>query len=109
MPPLFQSIRGKVGEVTIPALGAHIGTIVDWSLMRREPSASPVGGPWVFRAAFSYLNPHLFNDEDLPKQILVRVGPNQYRLKGPFGRTDLGELSLLIEGVDLEHVDTEPD
>ena len=71
----LKTVRGSIGEVSIPSMGATVGKLAKWSLERREDRTSGVG-VYVFRGAFSYLNPYLFKEESLRKEIRVRLGNN---------------------------------
>lgn len=101
---MFKRISGIYGEVTIPSIGLHIGTMEDWTLTRREETP-PGLGEWNLRAVFSYVNTFAFNSEDWKKEIRITLGDKrrgkQYRLEPTNGRTVLDGRSLLIEGVTL--------
>lgn len=107
----LKSMRGIEGEVTLPALGAVIGTMQKWSLTRREDGSRNSG--YRLHAVFSYLNPLLFNESSLTKQITVAIRDRdrsvnkQYRLEPvPGQRMVLEGMSLLIEGVSIWPVET---
>lgn len=68
----LKSITGVEGEVTIPSIGATIGTTQKWALSRRD-DRSGSEGIYTFQVAFSYLNVNLFREESLRKEIRVRV------------------------------------
>jgi len=96
-------VRGIEGEVTIPALGATIGTFAKWTLARSEDGHS-TESEFVLRGAFSYLNPILWADESLSKRITIRLGKDgrQYLLvQKPDRRTVLEGASIIMEGVTL--------
>lgn len=101
----FNKVQGTEGSVTIPSLGAVIGTMQSWSLHRRG-DIGPKEGLYDLRAVFSYLNPHLFNDPDYAqrRQILVTIARGkQYRLVlGEDSKVTLDGRSLLIERVGLD-------
>jgi hypothetical protein len=68
----LKSITGVEGSITIPSIGADIGTTAKWSLSRRDDRhGSP--GVYVFQAAFSYLNTPLFRENSLKKEIRIRI------------------------------------
>lgn len=68
----LKTISGVEGSITIPSIGALIGTTAKWSLSRRDDRSGPQG-VYVFQAAMSYINAGLFNEESLKKEIRVRV------------------------------------
>lgn len=102
---IFQRISGTKGEVRIPLLGALIGTMSQWQLIRRggEDGAEEGNGLYDLRAVFSYLNPHLWEDDDYAKEIVVTLGrTRQFRVQRAsdeemvlIGRT------LLMKGVSI--------
>jgi hypothetical protein len=101
---LFQKINGVKGEVRIASLGALIGTMSQWSLVRRGGEDGAEGGDGLYdlRAVFSYLNPHLWADEDYDKEIVVTLGRSkQFRIQGHDGETVLVGRTLLMKGVSL--------
>jgi hypothetical protein len=69
----LKALNGVEGEVTIPSIGATIGTTSKWFLSRRDDRHGETG-VYIFRAAFSYLNLGLFREDSLNKEIRVRVG-----------------------------------
>lgn len=100
-------IRGRHGEVRVPALGAVIGKFDGqggyWELARREDGQQQ-GKPVVYRlsAVFSYLNPGLFNNERLPKELTLKVGSELFRVEPIEGqRMELRGRTLQSEGVIL--------
>lgn len=104
------SLRGTQGQVTIPSLGAVIGTIEPpkgyWTLRRRE-DRPPSEGVFRLHAVFSYLNPDLW-DAPFGREIYVTLARGkQYRLDVVENeRTVLEGRSLLIEGVTLWPVES---
>lgn len=101
---LFQKISGVKGEVRITSLGALIGTMSQWSLTRRggENGADEGDDLYDLRAVFSYLNPHLWADEDYDKEIVVTLGrTKQFRVQGHGEETVLAGRTLLMKGVSL--------
>jgi len=102
---IFQRIRGEKGKVEIPALGALIATMSEWSLTRRG-GEDAVSALYDLRAVFSYLNPHLWGDEDYEKEIVVTLGRSkQFRVQKASGEeTVLVGRTLLMKGVSIhEH------
>jgi hypothetical protein len=103
---IFQRISGVTGKVWIPTLGAHIGTISEWSLTMRGDEDQEADGLYDLRATFSYMNPHLWVDEDYAKEILVTIGKGrtakQFRVqKASDEETVLVGRSLLMKGVSI--------
>ena len=99
----LKSVRGIEGEVTIPALGATIGTFAKWTLTRSE-DGHPSADEFTLRGAFSYLNPILWADESLTKKVTIRLGRGgkQYLLvQKPDRRTVLEGTSIIMEGIQL--------
>lgn len=92
---LINAFEGQDGKVTIPALGAVVGTISKWSMRRKGDN-----GPFVFRATLAYVNASLFNNEDLTKEIVVNMTRDkQYRVRGD--RPALANNTLLMENAEL--------
>jgi hypothetical protein len=106
---IFQKIRGEKGKVWIPALGALIGTMSEWSLTRRGGEDAAAGsGLYDLRAVFSYLNPHLWDDDDYAKEVVVTLGrTKQFRVqKASDEETVLVGRTLLMKGVSIhEHIE----
>lgn len=110
---IFQKIGGIEGTVTIPSLGALIGKMDKWSLtMRRDEEDSDGEGAvglYDLRAVFSYFNPHLWEDKDYEKDIVVVLGKGpqrlQFRVQQANGEeTVLTGRTLLMKGVSLDVV-----
>ncbi len=100
---LFQRISGKQGEVRIETLGVLVGTFASWTLTRRRDDG-PRADLYDLYAAFSYVNPHLWDDNDYEKTIRVDVGKQSFTLMQEEGfRTTLdGRRSLQMQGVRLD-------
>ncbi len=102
---IFQKISGTKGEVRIPSLGALIGTMNQWMLTRRggEDGADEGNGLYDLRAVFSYLNPHLWEDEEYEKQIVLTLGrTKQFRVqRASDEETVLIGRTLLMKGVSI--------
>jgi len=102
---LFKQISGSKGGIRIPALGALIGTMSQWSLTRRggEDGVSDGSGLYDLRAVFSYLNRHLWEDDDYIKEIVVTLGRSkQFRVqKANDEETVLAGRTLLMKGVSI--------
>jgi len=69
---LFQTISGREGEVRIETLGVLVGTFEKWTLRRRGDDG-PGSGLYDLTAVFSYVNPHLWGDDEYTKSIHVVV------------------------------------
>lgn len=98
---IFQTISGVKGEVTIPQLGAVIGTIIQWRLTRRGDDDSPELGLYDLRAVFSYLNVYLWADDDYPKEVVVILGRTKQLRVVASEETVLAGKTLLMKGVTL--------
>lgn len=103
---IFQRFFGSKGRVTIPALGAHIGTINQWELRRRGGDDDPRSGQYDLRAVFSYVNPHLFHDDDYAKDVIVEMGRGNQHLQLRVHLIDaeetvLRDRTLLSKGVTI--------
>jgi hypothetical protein len=102
----LRKLTGTEGQIKIPSLGAVVGTISSYSLVRLE-TAGPDDGQFRFSAALSYFNKHLF-ENPMSKDIVITFGRDpsghkkQYRVEvSPTGRMELQEMTLLIEGAKL--------
>lgn len=98
-----KSIRGRDGEVTIPAIGASVGDFREWHLARREDPRSGKPGVLTLRAVFRYVNPALFNEPSLRKQFIVQLDrKRKFRVdQDPAKKPVLEGLTLTMEGVTL--------
>jgi len=80
--PFWGSMSGTEGKVTVPSIGAVVGTISRWSL-RREETGSGSLRPMTLRASFSYVNESLLMEESLTKDVVVELRKNtHYRITG---------------------------
>lgn len=96
---IFQKLSGVDGFVKIEALGALIGQMGTWTLTRRGDDG-PKEGWYDLRAVFSYINPHLWADDDYAKTVVIKLGKQQFRLEQePEFASHLEGRSLLMEGV----------
>lgn len=106
----FKRIDGVIGSVVIPEIGLEIGTMSNWSLIRREETP-PELGEWDLHAVFSFVNEYAFTSEEWHKEYRITLGSKrhgkQYRLIPTSGRTVLTGRSLLIEAVRMGNVDIE--
>lgn len=95
-----RSLTGTEGDVTFPTLGAHVATMKSWQLTRHEDNGAH-GGPFVFRAVLSYVNPLLW-EQPYSRQVKICVGKKYYRLEqAPNAKTELIHQQLIMEGVNL--------
>ena len=80
--PFWGNMSGNEGTVTVPAIGAVVGTIVHWTL-RREESGSAAQRPMTLRASFSYVNEFLLMEDAVQKEIWVTIRKDKhYRIIG---------------------------
>lgn len=80
--PFWGSMVGQAGQVTVPSIGAVVGTITRWTL-RREESGSGHLRPMTLRASFSYVNEFLLLEQELTKEIVIELRKNKhYRITG---------------------------
>lgn len=98
VPGIFRSFSGKEGEISIPGLGAVVGTFHSWTLKRSEENAS--GNPkWTLQAVLSYSNASLMSNAAITKHItLVLNKKMKFELCG-YESLKLEGASLLVEGV----------
>ena len=99
---IFQRISGKEGQVRIESLGVLVGTFASWSLMRRGDDG-PRADLYDLHAAFSYVNPHLWGDDDYEKVVTITIGKDVFRIAQEEGFPTVidGRRSLHMEGVRL--------
>ena len=96
---LFNDLKlsGVDGTIRIEALGALIGTMGRWTLTRRGDDG-PKAGLYDLRAVFSYVNPHLWDDADYEKTVVIKLGKQQFRLvQEPGSTARLEGLGLLMD------------
>jgi hypothetical protein len=103
----FGQIRGRHGDLSIPAMGAVIakfdGENGYWLLKRHEDGQQP-GNPVVYRfhAVLSYLNRGFYDDERFVKVLTLKVGTQLFRVDPIDGqRMELQGRTLQCEGVNL--------
>lgn len=96
----WQSMTGSDGSVTVPSVGAVVGTISRWSLKRPEESSPGEPGLLTLRAEFSYVNRQLMGEDSIKKavEITIRRGKN-YRVCGE--RMAFDGATLVMEGCRL--------
>lgn len=96
----WQELNGSNGQLTVPSVGAVIGTISKWSLRRSEESSPGNPGLLTLRASFSYLNEALSKETSLNKQVVLHWrGDKHFRVCG--GRMAFDGMSLVMEGTQL--------
>lgn len=101
-----KKVNGREGEIRIDSIGATIGQINRWTLMREQKDGESTGF-FVFRAEMRYVNKALFEDADYTPVVYIVTHkdpktkrPVQYRLEqAPERLTQLRGRSLLMEGV----------
>ena len=96
-------LSGSEGRMTIPLLGAVIGTMDGWTLTRRGESG-PDAALYDLRASFSrFFNRPLFDDPDYDKRVEVQLqrGKSFAVVQEPGHKTSWKEAQLTMEGVKL--------
>jgi hypothetical protein len=95
---IVRTFSGKEGEITIPGLGAVVGTFHKWTLMRPVDDArgTPV---WNLQAVLSYSNPTLLLNEHISKRIKLVLNKDRTIELCGFAKLRLEGASLLVEGV----------
>jgi hypothetical protein len=97
--PFWGNMSGTSGEVTVPSIGAVVGTIVHWTL-RREESGSAGQRPMTLRASFSYVNEFLLMEPTISKEIMLTIRKDKhYRIIG--GRMAFVDQVLIMEDCKL--------
>jgi len=99
---IFQRISGKSGEIRIESLGVLVGTFQSWTLTRRGDDG-PRADLYDLHAVFSYVNPHLWGDDDYVKTITVRLGSESFLIEqeADFPVSLDGRRTLYMQGVRL--------
>ena len=99
---LFQRISGKQGEVRIEELGVLVGTFRSWTLTRRGDGDPGGKGLYDLYAVFSYVNPHLWDDE-YQRTMEINIGKQVYDViqEDGYGTTLDGRRTLKMQGVRL--------
>lgn len=69
MPFQINSVHGKEGRVTIPAVGVVAGIMRSWTLRREE--SGPLSGTWTLHASLSYAHEKLLSEPSMNKRIEV--------------------------------------
>ena len=106
---LFNSISGKEGNITLPALGnAVVGIIRSWHFKREE--SGPSAGAASLRASLSYVNPMLLLDDTARKEIVLdfirdpETGKTRH-LKVTYTKLTLEDHELRVTGAELSSVE----
>ena len=94
----MRSFSGREGEITIPGLGAVVGTFHTWTLKRPADDAS--GNPkWILQAVLSYSNPTLLLNEQISKKFILVLSKDKKIELCDFESIKLEGASLLVDGV----------
>jgi hypothetical protein len=107
---LFKSIKSgdykPAGVVEVPFLGAKVGDLSAWSLVRRGDE-DPDASLYDLRATFAFVSEALWDDPEFDKVIVLNLNPKkQYRLQQAEGFPMVRDgRSLLIEGVTIHAID----
>lgn len=96
---IVRSFSGKEGEITVPGLGAVVGTFHNWTLSR--PADDAPGNPvWTLQAVLSYSNPTLLKNEALDKKVSLKLGSGTKIDLCDYEEMILeNEINLLLKGV----------
>ena len=99
---IFKSLKGSEGKVTVPHLGALVGTFTSWTLTRRGDDG-PESERYNLHGIFSFVNKALFEDDEYVKSVEVRLSKTlSVRLRSDEGtKTSLNGRALVMEGVQL--------
>ena len=101
---LFQRISGKNGEVRIEELGVLVGTFKHWTLTRRGDGDPDGEGLYDLYAVFSYVNPHLWDDDDYERVTEIIIGKQTFGVvqQDGYGSSIEGRHTLRMQGVRLD-------
>lgn len=99
---IFKQIQGKEGRITIPGLGALVGTFTSWTLTRRGEEGRE-SERYDLRGVLSFVNRALFEDESYTKSVEVILSKSvSVRLQEePDTKATLNGRALTMEGVRL--------
>jgi hypothetical protein len=99
---IFKTLRGTEGKVTVPHLGALVGTFTSWNLERRGDEGEDAE-LYNLHGVLSFVNKALFEDDSYEKSVEVRLSKNlSIRLRSAEGtKTALNGRALVMEGVHL--------
>jgi len=105
---LFQRIDGNEGQIKLLPIGAVVGILGEWSLVRRrarDGDGYDDEGLYDLRATLTKVTRSLFHDADYTRDVRITVdkkSKKQYRVKcEPGFETTLNGNILLMEGVKL--------
>ena len=101
--PIWGNMVGDDGTVTVPSIGAVVGTISRWTLRREESGSGPLR-PMTLRASFSYVNEFLLMEESLSKEILITIRRGKH-LRVTGDRMAFVDQVLIMEGCTLVPVE----
>lgn len=95
--PIINRIQGTDGKVTIPSIGALIGYFNSWTLTTED------GKGYTFKAVFAHINPTLWDEPAMTKQIVVQWSKGKfYRLQqDPSAERTLTGRQLIMKEVTL--------
>ncbi len=93
--PIWGNMVGTDGTITVPSIGAVIGTMTRWTLRREESGSGPLR-PMTLRASFSYVNEALVTEASLTKEILITVRKDK-RLRVTGDRMAFVDQVLIME------------
>lgn len=97
--PFWGNMVGNDGKVTVPSIGAVVGTISRWTLRREESGSGPLR-PMTLRASFSYVNEFLLMEDAVEKEILLTIRKDKhYRVIGK--RMAFVDQVLILEECEL--------
>jgi len=107
VPGLYGRMNGFQGRIEIPDLGAVIGEMNTWTLIRRgnttENSRDPEADNYDLTADLRFVNEALFGDADYEKRVIIQAGRGQSYViepvEGPGQRTALNGRKLVMERV----------
>lgn len=99
---IFKTLRGNEGKVTVPHLGALVGTFTSWNLERRGDEGEEAE-LYNLAGVLSFVNKALFEDDSFEKSVEVRLSKSlSIRLKTEERtKTALNGRALVMEGVRL--------
>lgn len=96
---IVRSFTGKEGTISIPGLGAVVGTFHRWTLSR--PADDAPGTPvWTLQAVLAYSNPSLMKNKALDKRIVLNLNTGTKIELCDFEEMILeDEINLILKGV----------
>lgn len=97
---ILKSLRGVEGQITIPTIGAIIGTFQKWTLQRREDGPSRLSG-YRLTAFLSYVNPMLVNEPSLTKQITIAIRDRERTVYKQYRLEVVSDAGMVLDGMSL--------